>query len=162
MSILRFLFLSITTALLVIVVSCSQPNTSSNPTQAPATNTSTATNASQNQGNKDQININTAILSELDKFEAALGIPALSNKIQANRPYASPEELVSKKVITQEEFDKIKDQVTIQDVELTGVAKDVDYMAKLGLMKGHLIVAKELLDQQQPKQAEPHIGHPVE
>lgn len=162
MSILRFLFLSITTALLVIVVSCSQPNTSSNPTQSPATNTSTASNPSQNQGGKDQININTAILSELDKFEAALGIPALSNKIQANRPYASPEELVSKKVITQEEFDKIKDQVTIEDVVLTGEAKDVDYMSKLGLMKGHLLVAKELLDQQQPKQAEPHIGHPVE
>ncbi len=41
-------------------------------------------------------------------------------------------------------------------------AKDVDYMTKLGLMKGHLLVAKELLDQNQPKQAEPHIGHPVE
>lgn len=162
MSILRFLFLSITTALLVIMVSCSQPNTSNNPTQTPATNTNTATNASLGQSNKEQININTAILSELDKFEAALGIPALSNKIQANRPYASPEELVSKNVISQEQFDQIKDQVTIEDVVLTGEAKDVDYMAKLGLMKGHLLVAKELLDQQQPKQAEPHIGHPVE
>lgn len=162
MSILRFLFLSITTALLVILVSCSQPNTSNNPTQPPATNTSTASNASQNQNNKEQININTAILSELDKFEAALGIPALSNKIQANRPYASPEELVSKNVISQEQFDKIKDSVTVEDVVLTGEAKDVDYMSKLGLMKGHLLVAKELLDQQQPKQAEPHIGHPVE
>ena len=165
MSILRFLFMSITTALLVIVVSCSQtPNASNNATQPPpaATNTSTASSSSPNSGGKDQININTAILSELDKFEAALGIPALSNKIQANRPYASPEELVSKKVISQEQFDKIKDMVTIEDVVLTGVAKDVDYMSKLSLMKGHLIVAKELLAQQQPKQAEPHIGHPVE
>ena len=165
MSILRFLFMSITTALLVIVVSCSQtPNASNNATQPPpaATNTSTASSSSPNPGGKDQININTAILSELDKFEAALGIPALSNKIQANRPYASPEELVSKKVISQEQFDKIKDMVTIEDVVLTGVAKDVDYMSKLSLMKGHLIVAKELLAQQQPKQAEPHIGHPVE
>ena len=161
MSILRFLFLSITTALLVILVSCSQPNTSNNSTPPPA-NTSTATNASLGQSNKEQININTAILSELDKFEAALGIPALSNKIQANRPYASPEELVSKNVISQAQFDQIKDSVTIEDVVLTGEAKDVDYMAKLGLMKGHLLVAKELLDQQQPKQAEPHIGHPVE
>ncbi|HEY9779132.1 MAG TPA: helix-hairpin-helix domain-containing protein [Leptolyngbyaceae cyanobacterium] len=165
MSILRFLFISITTALLVILVSCSQtPNASNNATQSPpaATNTSTATSSSPNPAGKDQININTAILSELDKFEAALGIPALSNKIQANRPYASPEELVSKKVISQEQFDKIKDMVTVEDVVLTGVAKDVDYMSKLSLMKGHLIVAKELLAQQQPKQAEPHIGHPVE
>jgi hypothetical protein len=65
-------------------------------------------------------------------------------------------------VISQEQFDQIKDQVTIEEVVLTGEAKDVDYMTKLGLMKGHLLVAKELLDQNQPKQAEPHIGHPVE
>ncbi len=163
MSIFRFLFLSITTALLVIVVSCSQtPNTSNNSTQPPAANTSTTATNSHNHSGKEQININTAILSELDKFEAMLGVPALSNKIQASRPYASPEELVSKKVVTQEQFDKIKDMVTIEDVVLTGEAKDVDYMSKLGLMKGHMLVAKELLDQQQPKQAEPHIGHPVE
>lgn len=42
------------------------------------------------------------------------------------------------------------------------VNADVAYMTKLGLMKGHLLVAKELLDQQKPEQAEPHIGHPVE
>jgi len=29
-------------------------------------------------------------------------------------------------------------------------------------MKGHLIVAKELMAQGNYKQAEPHIGHPVE
>ncbi|GBE90880.1 DNA uptake protein [Nostoc cycadae WK-1] len=101
-------------------------------------------------------------MSELDKFEAKLGVPALSNKIQASRPYANPEDLVNKKVITQEQFDQIKDQVTVQEVVLTGEAKDVDYMTKLGLMKGHLLVAQELLDKNLPKQAEPHIGHPVE
>jgi hypothetical protein len=111
---------------------------------------------------KPQININSAILSELDKLEAKLGIPALSHKIQASRPYGSPEELVSKKVITQDQFDQIKEMVTVEDVILTGEAKDVDYMTKLGLMKGHLLVAKELLDQGKPDQAEPHIGHPVE
>ncbi len=101
-------------------------------------------------------------MSELDKLEAKLGVPALSNKIQASRPYGSPQELVSKKVITQEQFDQIKNMVTIEDVVLTGVAKDVDYMTKLGLMKGHLLVAQELLAQGKPDQAEPHIGHPVE
>jgi hypothetical protein len=39
---------------------------------------------------------------------------------------------------------------------------DEEYMSALGLMKGHLIVAKELLDAKKPEQAEPHIGHPVE
>ncbi len=40
--------------------------------------------------------------------------------------------------------------------------KNVDYMTSLGLMKGHLIVAKELLDKGKPQAAEPHVGHPVE
>ena len=40
--------------------------------------------------------------------------------------------------------------------------QDLDYIVALGLMKGHLIVAKELLDLKKPEQAEPHIGHPVE
>lgn len=52
--------------------------------------------------------------------------------------------------------------MSIEDVVLEGEAKDVDYMTKLGLMKGHLIVANELLELQKPDQAEPHIGHPVE
>lgn len=109
-----------------------------------------------------KININAAILSELDKFEAKLGVAGLSNRIQAERPYGSPEDLVAKKVVTQEQFDQIKDMVSIEDVVLTGEAKDVDYMVKLGLMKGHMLVAQELLDLKKPDQAEPHIGHPVE
>lgn len=109
-----------------------------------------------------KININSAILSELDKLEAKLGVPALSNKVQASRPYGKTEELVSKNVINQSQYDQIKEMVTIEDIKLEGEAKDVDYMTKLGLMKGHLYVAKELLDLQKPDQAEPHIGHPVE
>lgn len=35
-------------------------------------------------------------------------------------------------------------------------------MTTLGLMKGHLLVAKELLDQGKPEQAERHIGQPIE
>lgn len=162
MLVLRLLLLIIAASILTVLVSCAQtPATSNSSAQALSAVSSTAT-STHNHGGKEQININTAILSELDKFEAQLGVPALSNQIQASRPYGSPEELVSKKVINQEQFDQIKDMVTVQDIVLTGIAKDVDYMAKLGLMKGHLIVAKELLDLQQPKQAEPHIGHPVE
>lgn len=41
-------------------------------------------------------------------------------------------------------------------------AKDVDYMTNLGLMKGHLLVGKELIEAGKPDQAEPHMGHPVE
>lgn len=162
----RYICLTVATAAIVSLSGCNSTPTAENPAAPTANSNPQATEAvsqSNHSGHGGKaININTAILSELDKFEAKLSIPALSNKIQANRPYANPEDLVTKKVITQEQFDQIKDQVTIQEVVLTGEAKDVDYMTKLGLMKGHLFVAQELLDQNQPKQAEPHIGHPVE
>lgn len=158
----RYLFLSIAACTLISLGSCNgnkvKSDIKSTPTVAQVTETSTHSGHS----GKAKININNAILSQLDKLEATLGIPALSNKIQANRPYASSEDLVSKKVITQPQFDQIKDMVTVEEVVLTGEAKDIDYMTKLGLMKGHLLVAQELLDQNQPKQAQPHIGHPVE
>ncbi|WP_341527483.1 helix-hairpin-helix domain-containing protein [Nostoc sp. UHCC 0302] len=163
----RYICLTFATAAIVSLSACNSTPTAETPSAPVANSTPQATEAvSQNNhsghGSKAKININSAILSQLDKFEAKLGVPALSNKIQAARPYASPEDLVTKKVITQEQFDQIKDQVTVQEVVLTGEAKDVDYMTKLGLMKGHLFVAQELLDKNQPKQAEPHIGHPVE
>lgn len=157
MSILRFLSLTFAAAMLSVLFSCNQTPSVTTPNVSPSNVSSSVVVASKNR-----ININNAILSELDKLEAKLGIPALSNQIQAQRPYGSPEELVSKKVINQAQYEQIKDMVTIEDIVLTGVAKDVDYMTKLGLMKGHLLVAKELLDLQKPAQAEPHIGHPVE
>ncbi|MBW4512096.1 MAG: helix-hairpin-helix domain-containing protein [Scytonematopsis contorta HA4267-MV1] len=164
----RYLCLAVAACAVVSLSSCNQTTPTAetspaSPAANPAAQTTQAPNSSGHSGHGNkQININNAILSELDKLEAKLGIPALSNKIQANRPYATTEELVTKKVITQEQLAQIKDMVTVQEIVLAGEAKDVDYMTKLGLMKGHLYVAKELLDQNQPKQAEPHIGHPVE
>ncbi|AGY60271.1 ComEA family DNA-binding protein [Gloeobacter kilaueensis] len=137
--------------LLVLLVGCSSPPP---PPEARAVATVTAS--------RPPININTAILSELDTLEGQLGIPALSNRIQAARPYASTEELVSKKVLTQAQFDQVKDQVSVEEVVLTGQARDVAYLTKLGLMRGHLLVAQELLVRRRPEQALPHIGHPIE
>lgn len=162
-SIWRFLSLAVASALLIVLTNCAQ--TASNNTISTSGTADTAgvtATTHQSQGSKEQININSAILSELDKLEAKLGVPALSNRIQASRPYGNIDELVAKKVISQAQFDQIKNMVTVEDIVLTGEAKDVDYLIKLGLMKGHLLVAKELLDKGKPKEAEPHIGHPVE
>jgi hypothetical protein len=159
MRFLKFLSLFAAMIALSVIVACSS-QTSAPPPSATTASASPMAHGGMNHGK--MININTAILSELDKFEAQLGVPALSNKIQASRPYGKPEELVSKKVITQAQFDQIKAMVTIEEIVLTGEAKDLDYMVKLGLMKGHMMVAKELLDLGKPDQAEPHIGHPVE
>jgi len=40
--------------------------------------------------------------------------------------------------------------------------ENVEYMTALGLMQGHLLVGKELLEEGKADQAEPHFGHPVE
>jgi hypothetical protein len=159
MQFFRLLGLFVAGVILTVVVACSSQPTAQVPVIAPTANSASAAHSGMH-GKK--INLNSAILSELDKLEAKLAIPALSNKIQASRPYGKPEELVAKKVINQAQFDQIKEMVTIEDIVLTGEAKDLDYMVKLGLMKGHMIVAKELLDLGKPDQAEPHIGHPVE
>jgi hypothetical protein len=47
-------------------------------------------------------------------------------------------------------------------IAVSQAEQDVAYLTALGLMKGHLIVAGELLEQGTPDQAEPHLGHPVE
>ncbi|MBW4699327.1 MAG: helix-hairpin-helix domain-containing protein [Aphanocapsa lilacina HA4352-LM1] len=145
-------------AITALLIACAAETEAPKPTAT----ASTPATESMAMGGGRKVNINTAILSELDKFEGLLAIPALSNRIQAARPYASPEELVSKNVLTQEQFDRIKDQVTVEEIVLTGRERDVDYLTKLGLMRGHLIVARELIERQQPEHALPHFGHPVE
>ncbi|MDX2212374.1 MAG: helix-hairpin-helix domain-containing protein [Oculatellaceae cyanobacterium bins.114] len=161
MRVLRYLVMAVAIACLAIGLNNCAGSISSDTASPPAVTSSAATDTTTNSGDR-KININTAILSELDKLEAELGVPALSHQIQASRPYGSPTDLVSKGVLTQEQFDQIQDQVTVEEIVLTGEAKDVDYLLKLGLMKGHLIIAGQLLDLGFPEKAEPHLGHPVE
>ncbi|MDZ4209575.1 MAG: ComEA family DNA-binding protein [Candidatus Curtissbacteria bacterium] len=58
-----------------------------------------------------QININTASESELDKLPG-IG-PVTAQKIIASRPYSSPEELLSKKVVSSSVYEKIKDLISL-------------------------------------------------
>jgi competence protein ComEA len=56
------------------------------------------------------VNINSASLSDLD---ALPGVgQSTAQKIISNRPYASAEELVSKKVVGEKEFEKIKGMIS--------------------------------------------------
>jgi Helix-hairpin-helix motif len=155
----RYVLLTAAIAFLIIGLNNCTGTPSSETTPAPST---ASTETAVSTTGEPKININTAILSELDKLEAELGIPALSHQIQASRPYGSVDDLVTKGVLTQDQFDRVKDQVTVEEVVLTGVAKDVDYLTKLGLMKGHMLIAGQLLELNLPEQAEPHLGHPVE
>jgi Helix-hairpin-helix motif len=158
----KFVVLGAIAAGLIGIASCISAPIAQQPASIATTMAASPMAMSHGASHAKLINLNGAILSDLDKLEAKLGIPALSNQIQAARPYGKIEELVEKKVLTQAQFDQVKAMVTIEDIVLTGEAKDVDYVLKLGLMKGHMMVAKELLDLGKPDQAEPHIGHPVE
>jgi hypothetical protein len=157
------IFVSLVLATTIVAAGCdpNTPSPSTSNSSAPAASSSPSGHSGGHTAGR-KININSALLSELDKLEAKLGVPALSNKIQAERPYKDVNELVSKKVITDQQFQQIKDLVTTEEIVLTGEAKDIDYAIKIALMKGHMLVAKELLDAKKPKEAEPHIGHPVE
>ena len=151
----------------MIFVACSSPQTNNSNNQpsavtSPSPAVTTADNASQmHSGGEAKFNINTSLEPELDPIVAKLKIDGLYDNINKARPYHSLDELVSKKVLTQAQFDQVKDMLTL-DNTLTGQAKDVDYLVKLGLMKGHLLVAKELLDMKRPAEALPHVGHPIE
>lgn len=62
--------------------------------------------------NSTLININTATLEQLDTLPK-IG-PVTAQKIVTGRPYASKEELVGKKVLTQKTFDGLKDKITAE------------------------------------------------
>ena len=58
-----------------------------------------------------KININTASVSELDRL---WGVgPATAEKIIGGRPYSSVEELLSKKAVKSNVYERIKDEVSV-------------------------------------------------
>ena len=75
----------------------------------PTTSTGIASNAPIN--NNQLININSATIEELDQLPGIGQITA--NKIIQNRPYATIEELLTKKVVNKNVFEKIKNLISI-------------------------------------------------
>jgi len=57
----------------------------------------------------DKLDINSASKDDLEKLPG-IG-PATSQKIIAGRPYRAKNELVAKKIVSQSEYDKIKEQI---------------------------------------------------
>jgi DNA uptake protein ComE-like DNA-binding protein len=61
-----------------------------------------------------KIDINTAPIAELDKLELPGTKPSLSERIQGGRPYKQNDDLVTKKVISAEEFKLIQNLITTE------------------------------------------------
>ncbi len=92
--------------------STTTPETS-NPQSVKSTSTSSpATEAKVAKASK--ININTAAIAELDKLELPGTKASLSERIQGGRPYIQIEDLVTKKIVSAEEFKLIQNLVTIE------------------------------------------------
>jgi DNA uptake protein ComE-like DNA-binding protein len=75
-------------------------------TSSPVTETKTA--------KASKIDINSAPIAELDKLELPGTKPSLSERIQGGRPYKQIDDLITKKVISAEEFKLIQNLVTTE------------------------------------------------
>ncbi len=104
-SIYRF---SATCLLLASLAACSSAPAPD--AKAPATPAASSPTTSSTQDNK--IDINSAPIAELDKLELPGTKPSLSERIQGGRPYSTTDDLVSKKVISADEYKLIKGLVT--------------------------------------------------
>jgi DNA uptake protein ComE-like DNA-binding protein len=60
-----------------------------------------------------KINVNKAPIAELDKLELPGTKPSLSERIQGARPYKTADDLVTKKAISQDELNLIKNLITL-------------------------------------------------
>jgi DNA uptake protein ComE-like DNA-binding protein len=69
------------------------------------------TSATVETSGRRAVDLNTGSLEELDSLE---GGGKIGRTIIGNRPYASPDDLVRKRVLTRGDYDRIKDQVTVQ------------------------------------------------
>lgn len=60
-----------------------------------------------------KIDINKAPIAELDKLELPGTKPSLSERIEGARPYKTAEDMVTKKAISQDELNLIKNLITV-------------------------------------------------
>jgi competence protein ComEA len=97
-----------TTAFAIVLTTNLSAQSSTGSTNSKAQTTSTAKAKTATQAT-DKLDINTATKDQLESL-AGIG-DAYSQKIIDNRPYKTKHDLVTKKVIPQATYDKIKDQI---------------------------------------------------
>lgn len=101
-------------ALLISIGGCGGSSTTDSgaPSTSPETG-STATLGSPAPSTSAKIDVNKAPIAELDKLELPGTKPSLSERIQGARPYKTTEDLVTKKAISQDELNLIKNLITL-------------------------------------------------
>ncbi|MGD1716437.1 hypothetical protein [Dapis sp. BLCC M172] len=107
----RFLSLSTIVASLIAMSSCANTTT-----PIPDPNTSPGDSNSglyDPPGTTIKIDINDASDSDLKKLAIKLNIPDLPEKIKQNRPYKDINELAVKQVISPQQLDFVKNDITV-------------------------------------------------
>jgi len=93
-----------------LAVSCTSPS----PEAAKPDAVSPSKSPESQPAKASKIDINTASIAELDKLELPGTKPSLSERIQGGRPYKQNDDLVTKKVISPEEFKLIQNLITTE------------------------------------------------
>ena len=102
----------VTIALLGLPVAA---QTSGAPKGTTAQTTTSATTSTKTQTTGEKLDINTATK---DQLKALPGIgDAYADKIIAGRPYTAKNQLVTKKIVPQATYDKVKDQIIAHQVK---------------------------------------------
>ena len=106
-------------ALVVAMLGCSPSNTQSLQQKtadatAAAKRDAKAITSGVKEGlqRKGPVNINTASESDLEKLPGVT--PELAGRIVAKRPYSATNELVHKRVMSRQEYDRVKAQIVAQ------------------------------------------------
>lgn len=146
----RFLSLSGIAAGLIVLTACasstttnSAPDGSGSPAASPSAETSPASPsaetspaspaaetaaASPSSDTMSQIDLNSASESDLKKLAIKLSIADFPEKVQQNRPYTDVNDLVVKQIITPQQLELIKTDITVvkgeEKSEETGEKKE--------------------------------------
>ncbi len=107
----RFLSLSTIVASLIAMSSCAN-TTNIDPNTSPGTPNPVVPNS---PGTTIKIDINDASESDLKKLAIKLSLPDLPEKIKENRPYKDINELAVKKVISPQQLDFVKNDITVAE-----------------------------------------------
>lgn len=109
----RFLSLSGIVASLIAMTSCADTTTVVAPTVSPESSTSVESTSPESMS---KIDINNASDSDLKKLAIKLSMPELPEKVKVNRPYQDVNELVVKQVISPQQLDFIKTDITVEKI----------------------------------------------